>query len=162
MNILTDADDPTIMLVQPDRPADHIVLTFTIEGNDTMPKPSIKQPRSQVRPKTVPLHVRARLMVEQLYQRSGAGCCLHIITDDFNVQDQHAAFCLDYAEKQGHRQCYELAKLFIHMSPKERAQTLGLPWCPQCHDVKDRWQADCCGKCHECGTELEQPREELM
>lgn len=164
VKVIQDADDPNIMLVYAPVPAEHIVLDLVLKEDGTVAKPTIKQPKSKARarPKTVPLHVRAVGMIEQLYHRHAAGCCLHIVTDDGNIQDKHVDHCVEYAEKMGHRQCHELARLLQSMSVEERAQALGMPWCPQCKDGKERWQKDCCGHCHECGHELVQPKQELM
>lgn len=61
-------------------------------------------------------------LVEALYQRHGAGCCLHIVLDDGNVRDSDVDFCVTYAEEQGHEDCLHLAQQLRAMSRTQRAK----------------------------------------
>lgn len=87
----------------------------------------------------VPATVRAVLpLVRALYAspEGGAGCCLHIVLDDCNVEDSHVAFCEAYARKQGHDACERLAVLL-------RAMTRGQRWkvAQEAGDLHDpRWR----------------------
>lgn len=61
-------------------------------------------------------------LVDAIYARHAAGCCLHILTDDGNVSDVDAAFCLELATKTGHRDCEEAAGLLVRMSRTQRTK----------------------------------------
>jgi hypothetical protein len=59
-------------------------------------------------------------LVQAVYDRHTAGCCLHILTDDGNVDDGDAAFCLEQAKQQGHADCLAAAELLVRMSKTQR------------------------------------------
>jgi hypothetical protein len=92
--------------------------------------------------------MKARRMIDQLYNRHSAGCCLHIVTDDGNIADNHVRFCVEYAVKEGHPSCEELAKLFLSMTIRQRAETMDMSWCPKCEDYSPY---KICGM-YNCGT----------
>lgn len=50
-------------------------------------------------------------LIESLYRRpgGGAGCCLHVVTDDLNLDDSFVNHCLLRAIRLKHRDCAELA-----------------------------------------------------
>jgi hypothetical protein len=50
----------------------------------------------------------------------GAGCCLHIVLDEGNVDDRSVDFCLDYARRKGHDDCARLAEILRSMSKTQR------------------------------------------
>ena len=78
---------------------------------------------------------KAKQLVHELYQYHGSvGCCLHIVTDDGNIEDNHVDFCVKYAIDKKHKFCQDLAELFKSMSKHERALTLNMWWCPSCKD----------------------------
>lgn len=55
-------------------------------------------------------------------------CCCHVVVDDPNFEDEHAAFCLTEAHEQGHRECEQLAQLLVAASPHDRAIINQLAW----------------------------------
>src|SRR6185369_16413008 len=59
-------------------------------------------------------------LVQSIYSRHSGGCCLHIVTDDGNVEDDHVAFCLKYAKEQGHPDCVTAAELLLRMTKTQR------------------------------------------
>jgi hypothetical protein len=59
-------------------------------------------------------------LVNALYQEHAAGCCLHIVLDDANVEDHSVQFCLEQAKKEGHPRCIELAEKLLLMSRTQR------------------------------------------
>lgn len=61
----------------------------------------------------------------ELYTLSGAGCCLHVLTDDGNVDDGTADFCIQWAVKAGHTFCEHLARLIRTMPESDRAARWG-------------------------------------
>jgi hypothetical protein len=65
--------------------------------------------------------------VRALYARSGAGCCLHIVLDDGNVEDSSVDFCVRYAQEQGHLACEKLARTLRMMSRTQRLKLGHLP-----------------------------------
>lgn len=50
----------------------------------------------------------------------GAGCCLHIVLDDTNVDDDCVDYCIYYATENGHEQCLALARVLRRMSKTQR------------------------------------------
>ena len=74
-------------------------------------------------------------LAQSIYDRHSAGCCLHIVLDDGNVEDGHVSFCLDEARKRDCRECEQLATMMLAMTPRDRARVAGgkaLFDCPKC------------------------------
>ena len=71
-------------------------------------------------------------MIEQLYARHPTGCCLHIVTDDNNIEDSHVQFCVEEAQRSGHPSCERLAEALLEMSLEDRAALLGVHLCEKC------------------------------
>lgn len=61
-------------------------------------------------------------LVRAVYARHAAGCCLHILTDDGNVDDAHADFCLAAARERGHADCLSAALMLVAMTKTQRAK----------------------------------------
>lgn len=59
-------------------------------------------------------------MVWALYASHSAGCCLHIVLDEGNIDDGSVQFCIDHAAEQGHDACKKLAELLLKMSKTQR------------------------------------------
>ena len=59
-------------------------------------------------------------MVRSLYERHLAGCCLHIVLDDGNVEDSSVSYCLEFSRTEGHTECEELALKLLAMSRTQR------------------------------------------
>jgi hypothetical protein len=84
--------------------------------------------------------------IQDLYseEMKGTGCCLHITTDDFNIDDHSVDFCIQYAKEQiakdddkygrTHEDCLALAERIRALSKRERAVLFGMNWCPACED----------------------------
>ena len=51
---------------------------------------------------------------------------LHIVLDDFNLEDQHVKFCIQYAKEQGDTEGAELGELLLQMSETQRAKVARL------------------------------------
>ncbi len=45
---------------------------------------------------------------------------LHIVLDDFNIDNGSVEFCIKYAEEKGDAEGLELAKILLQMSPTQR------------------------------------------
>lgn len=67
-------------------------------------------------------------VVQQIYARHCAGCCLHIMTDDGNCEQGHAEFCLKWALKSGHPDCIKAARLMAAMSQTQRTNVYRHKW----------------------------------
>lgn len=61
-------------------------------------------------------------LVHAIYARHAAGCCLHILTDDGNISDDDAAFCLSHARERGHADCIAAAEMLVQMTKTQRHQ----------------------------------------
>lgn len=59
-------------------------------------------------------------IVKTIYARHGAGCCLHIVTDDDNTEQDCADYCLERAKTLGHPDCIAAAELLVQMTPTQR------------------------------------------
>ena len=62
-----------------------------------------------------------------VYARHCAGCCAHIVTDDGNVAQAHADFCLDQARLNGHADCLALCEALVLMTPTQRRKLYASP-----------------------------------
>lgn len=74
--------------------------------------------RNPDRPKTTDL---APLILE-VYRspHGGAGCCLHVVTDDDNWEC--AAFALNWARENGHPLCILAAEMMVQMTESQIAR----------------------------------------
>lgn len=61
-------------------------------------------------------------LVRAVYKRHCAGCCLHIVTDDCNVEQDDAEFCLAQARELGHTDCLAAATMLVQMTPTQRRE----------------------------------------
>ena len=59
-------------------------------------------------------------LVRMVYARHCAGCCLHVLTDDGNCEDESAQFCLQIARESGHADCLAAAEALALMSWTQR------------------------------------------
>lgn len=59
-------------------------------------------------------------LLEAIYADHPAGCCLHILTDDYNVDDGHARFCLQEAIESDHPTCISAAEMLLRMTETQR------------------------------------------
>jgi hypothetical protein len=50
----------------------------------------------------------------------GAGCCLHIVLDDNNVDDHFVESCIKWADERGHELCAKTARMLRSMSKTQR------------------------------------------
>lgn len=66
-------------------------------------------------------------LVRAVYQRHVAGCCLHILTDDGNVGDDDAQFCLNKARDSNHADCIAAAEMLVRMSRTQRRKVAAMP-----------------------------------
>lgn len=67
-----------------------------------------------------PTTTEVKPLVDLLYQRNSVGCCLHVVLDDGNIDDQSVAWCRDEAQRQGHADCFLLANTMLEMSRTQR------------------------------------------
>ena len=63
-------------------------------------------------------------MIQQLYNRHSAGCCLHVVLDDENLEDLHVDSCIEFAVKNHHSECELLARAIRQLNEEQRAQLL--------------------------------------
>jgi len=63
-------------------------------------------------------------LAEALYRGPGGavGCCLHVVLEDFNLDDASMQFCIDWAANAEHHHCSTLADLLWRMSPTQRGR----------------------------------------
>lgn len=61
-------------------------------------------------------------MVRRLYATPEGicGCCLHVVLDDGNWEDEHVQFCIDRAATKGHAFCKELGERILAIPEAER------------------------------------------
>jgi hypothetical protein len=68
---------------------------------------------------------RIKRRVTQLFNRSGAGCCLHIVVEDGNLRDDHVDFCIKEATDHRHSECEALARDIRALTEEQRKEVLG-------------------------------------
>lgn len=61
-------------------------------------------------------------LVRAIYERHCAGCCLHIITDDCNTEQECADHVLERAREQGHEDCLRAAVMLQQMTETQRRE----------------------------------------
>ena len=61
-------------------------------------------------------------LVNDIYERHSAGCCLHVVLDDLNVDNKFVDMCVNRAIEQGHEDCFVLALKLSLMSKTQRVQ----------------------------------------
>lgn len=59
-------------------------------------------------------------LLNAIYARHCAGCCLHIVVDDYNVEDSSVQFCLEHAIEKGHEECIIAALQLLQMTRTQR------------------------------------------
>lgn len=52
----------------------------------------------------------------------GAWGSLHVVLDDFNLEDSSVKFCIQYAEERGDTDGAELARVLLSMSKTQRGK----------------------------------------
>lgn len=67
-------------------------------------------------------------MIRDIYDGpdGGAGCCLHILTDDGNYGRANAEFCLNYALEAGHDECAAVALALVRATPTQQRKAVRL------------------------------------
>jgi hypothetical protein len=67
---------------------------------------------------------RAEELIRAIYARHPAGCCMHIVLDDLNVEDRHVHFCHGFACARDCDECMGLSRLMLMMTEGERRALL--------------------------------------
>jgi hypothetical protein len=60
--------------------------------------------------------------VQRIYARHPAGCCLHTVLDDLNLERKHVMFCA--GEPCGHEDCRFVCSELIRMDDAERFEVV--------------------------------------
>ena len=80
-------------------------------GGDEMSKPTV--------PEVLPL-------VNEIYKDNSAGCCLHVVLDDYNLSNYFVQSCIEDAKKIGHQKCAFLGEILLKMSTTQRRKLASL------------------------------------
>ncbi|MBX4215763.1 hypothetical protein KW797_02350 [Candidatus Parcubacteria bacterium] len=64
--------------------------------------------------------VRLAALVRSLYARSCVGCCLHVVLDDGNIEDDDVAWSRDLAIERSCQECAVIADLLAEFTDAER------------------------------------------
>lgn len=67
------------------------------------------------------------VLTRLIYEHHGAGCCMHIVTDDGNLEDVHVQHCLKSAYLSDHFHCMSLAALLLTIPEDMREDALQTP-----------------------------------
>lgn len=64
-------------------------------------------------------------LVKAIYEtpRGGVGCCLHIVLDDGNWEEEHVRWCLENAK---HGICKDVCELLLRLTDEGRELALGV------------------------------------
>ena len=68
-------------------------------------------------------------LIESVYSRNGAGCCMHIATDDGNIKDCDLLHCLSFAMRRECYECVALAGMLLTIPERLRDSTMGMEQC---------------------------------
>ncbi len=77
------------------------------------------------KPKTRPTVPDVMPLVQAVYARHAAGCCLHVMIDDGNVADVFATGALVEAYARGHADCIAAAEILAQMTTTQRRKVAG-------------------------------------
>jgi hypothetical protein len=58
-------------------------------------------------------------LVDAVYARHCAGCCFHVVLDDWNIEKHFIDSACDWAMERGHEDCMALAEKMRHMTPTQ-------------------------------------------
>ncbi len=61
-------------------------------------------------------------LVNRIYESSGAGCCLHVVLDDGNLENESVMWSKNHAITQQHELCIRVGRLLRRMSVKQRIE----------------------------------------
>ncbi len=64
--------------------------------------------------------IEALPFAQKVYDRSCVGCCMHIVLDDDNVDNNHVEWSLNKARERGHEDCIKLGEILMDMSKTQR------------------------------------------
>lgn len=70
---------------------------------------------------TVP-DVLPRVQTYYAQAGNGAGGSLHIVLDDFNLEDHSVQFCIEWAEERGDTEGAEIGRLLLQMTRSQRGR----------------------------------------
>ncbi len=65
-------------------------------------------------------------LIRSIYFRHGAGCCMHIVTDDYNLSNSSVEFCLNFARENNCAECEECAKVMLTLTVTARKKAIDL------------------------------------
>jgi hypothetical protein len=71
-------------------------------------------------PNNKPMSLEEKTRFTNYYKEKGSWGNLHIVLDDKNVKDKHVAACMEFAEKSGDEEGYNLADILRTMSKSQR------------------------------------------
>lgn len=63
-------------------------------------------------------------LIQTIYDRNSVGCCLHVVTDDGNIDDASVDWCLQYAIERDCDECAQCAQVLRSMSPTARRKAI--------------------------------------
>jgi hypothetical protein len=92
-----------------------------VAGVDGAPVSAVKERLTQVEA------LAAYAQVKAFMARNPVGCCVHIVLDDGNVDDDSVAFCVGYARENEHPECVAMAETLLRMSRTQRRKA-GYRW----------------------------------
>lgn len=73
-------------------------------------------------------------LVHAVYRRHSAGCCLHVVLDDRNLDDCFVESAIGDAIREGHTDCEKLARKLATMSRTQRGKLSA-----RAHDEVKKW-----------------------
>jgi hypothetical protein len=88
-----------------------------LNSRGEIPGDATNLPRA--RPSLIPL---ALPMVAKIYAHHAAGCCWHIVLDDYNVDNDSVDFCIKHNEEEDCplEACKQLGPIMLVMSKTQR------------------------------------------
>lgn len=65
-------------------------------------------------------------LIRQIYASAGggSGCCLHLVTDDHNLERHFVEWSAEYARERGHELCERTARMLAAMTRSQRDRAI--------------------------------------
>ncbi len=65
-------------------------------------------------------------LIKKIYSRNGVGCCMHIVTDDYNLSTDSVQWCLNHATERNCQDCIDCAKVMLTLTVTARKKAINL------------------------------------
>ena len=99
--------------------------------------------------------------IENYYNQEG-NCCggsLHIVLDDFNIEDSHITYCVEHAKNKKDQDAVEIGEELLKLSLQDRFKVVMNYLHLSDEEFNKKWKEyhdEECAKCRICDTAIEE------